>query len=203
MTYFNTSYPKLILASASPRRKQLLKQIGLEFEIMPSNFDESRVCTNNPIENAQQAAIEKARDVATKLSEGIVIGADTIVVFAGEVMGKPKNRFDARQMLKRLSGKTHQVITGVALVDACDKRERVWSEETSVWFRRLSDIEIEKYVESGQPMDKAGAYGIQEQAAAFVEKIEGCYFNVVGLPLASLVEKLKKFIPTTTKVNFI
>jgi len=97
-------------------------------------------------------------------------------------------------MLKRLSGKKHEVITGVALVNARNNREYVWSEKTSVWFRELSDIEIQKYVESGQPMDKAGAYGIQGRAAAFVKKIDGCYFNVVGLPLASLVENLNKFM---------
>ena len=194
MIYLNTNYPKLILASASPRREQLLKQIGLDFEVMPSNFDESRVCTSNPTESAQQAAIEKAKAVAKKLSEGIVIGADTIVVYAGEVMGKPKDQSDAVRMLKQLSGKKHEVITGVALVNARDNREYVWSEATLVWFKKLSDMEIKKYVESGQPMDKAGAYGIQGRAAAFVEKIDGCYFNVVGLPLASLVAKLKRFM---------
>jgi septum formation protein len=196
MTYLDTHYPKLILASASPRREQLLKQIGLEFEVMPSDFDESRLCMNNPTESVQQAALEKARAVARKLVEGIVIGADTIVVYAGEVMGKPKDQSDAIQILKRLSGKKHEVITGVALVNARNNREYVWSEKTSVWFRQLSDIEIKKYVESGQPMDKAGAYGIQGRAAAFVKRIEGCYFNVVGLPLASLVENLKRFIST-------
>ena len=194
MIYLNTNYPKLILASASPRREQLLKQIGLDFEVMPSNFDESRVCTSNPTESAQQAAIEKAKAVAKKLSEGIVIGADTIVVYAGEVMGKPKDQSDAVRMLKQLSGKKHEVITGVALVNARDNREYVWSEATLVWFKKLSDMEIKKYVESGQPMDKAGAYGIQGRAAAFVEKIDGCYFNVVGLPLASLLVKLNKFM---------
>ena len=194
MTYLSTNYPRLILASASPRREQLLKQIGLDFEVIPSNFDESRVCTSNPTESAQQAAIAKAKAVAKKLSEGIVIGADTIVVYAGEVMGKPKDQSDAVRMLKQLSGKKHEVITGVALVNARDNREYVWSEATLVWFRKLSDMEIKKYVESGQPMDKAGAYGIQGRAAAFVEKIDGCYFNVVGLPLASLVAKLKRFM---------
>lgn len=194
MTYLNTNYPKLILASTSPRREQLLKQISLEFEVMPSNFDESRVCTSNPTESAQQAALEKAKAIAKKLSEGIVIGADTIVVYAGEVMGKPKDQSDAVRMLKQLSGKKHEVITGVALVNARDNREYVWSEATLVWFKKLSDMEIKKYVESGQPMDKAGAYGIQGRAAAFVEKIDGCYFNVVGLPLASLLVKLNKFM---------
>ncbi|MBC8232041.1 septum formation inhibitor Maf [bacterium] len=194
MIYLNTNYPRLILASASPRREQLLNQVGLDFEVIPSNFDESRVCTSNPTESAQQAAIAKAIAVAKKLSEGIVIGADTIVVSAGEVMGKPKDQSDAVKMLKQLSGKKHEVITGVALVNARDNREYVWSEATSVWFRKLSDIEIKEYVESRHPMDKAGAYGIQGRAAAFVEKIEGCYFNVVGLPLASLVAKLKRFM---------
>lgn len=193
MTYLNTNYPKLILASESPRRKRLLKQIGLEFEVIPSDFDESLVCANNPTESAQQAALGKARVIAKKLAEGIVIGADTIVVYAGEVMGKPKDRSDAIQMLKRLSGRKHEVITGVALVSAHNNLEHIWSEKTSVWFRQLGDMEIKAYVEIEQPLDKAGAYGIQGRAAAFVEKIDGCYFNVVGLPLASLVEKLKQF----------
>ncbi|MFQ6041114.1 MAG: Maf family protein [Candidatus Poribacteria bacterium] len=193
MTYPNSHYPKLILASASPRREQLLKQIGLEFEVMPSDFDESRVWMNNPADRAQQAALEKARFVAKQLVEGIVIGADTIVVSAGEVMGKPENNSDAIRMLKRLSGTKHEVITGVALVKAGNSMEYVWSENTSVWFRQLSDMEIKEYVEVERPLDKAGAYGIQGRAAAFVKKIEGCYFNVVGLPLSSLVEKLKLF----------
>ncbi|HIE30153.1 TPA: septum formation inhibitor Maf [Candidatus Poribacteria bacterium] len=194
MTYPGIDYPKLILASASPRREQLLKQIGLEFEVMPSDFDESRVCMKNPDDSAQRAALEKARFVAKQLAEGIVIGADTIVVYAEEAMGKPKDQSDAIRILKRLSGKRHEVITGVALVKAGNSIEYVWSENTSVWFRQLSDMEIKEYVEIERPMDKAGAYGIQGRAAAFVKRIEGCYFNVVGLPLASLVEKLKLFV---------
>jgi septum formation protein len=194
MTNLNTRHLKLILASASPRREQLLKQIGLEFEIIPSLFDESLLRLNNPTEVAQRASLEKARVVAKQLVEGIVIGADTIVVLSGEVMGKPKDESDARRMLKRLSGAKHEVITGVALVNVSNGLEYVWSEHTSVWFRPLSAMEIKTYVAIEHPMDKAGAYGIQGRAAAFVTRIEGCYFNVVGLPLAALVEQLKLFV---------
>ena len=200
MNYLNKLHHKLILASASPRRAQLLKQIGLEFEIIPSNIDESSVpvgCNgtrlDNHAERAKWMAREKARAVAKRVSEGTVIGADTVVVYAGEAIGKPKDLCDAVRILKMLRCNTHEVITGVALVDAQSKRESVWAEKTVVHFRQLSDTEIMEYVEIERPLDKAGSYGIQERAATFVKRIEGCYFNVVGLPLAALTEKLKQF----------
>jgi len=191
MNYLSRLHPKLILASASPRRSQLLKQIGLEFEVIPSGVDESAVFTREATEGAKLVALSKARSVAKRVTEGLVIGADTVVVDAGEAIGKPRDMEDAVRILTQLSGKTHEVITGVALIDARTGRENVWAETTKVTFRELSDVEIREYVEVEKPLDKAGAYGIQGRAAAFVSRIEGCYFNVVGLPLASLAEKLK------------
>lgn len=193
MNYLHRIYPKLILASASPRRSRLLRQIGLEFEVIPSNVDESAIFNNDATEGAKSAALAKARSVAQKITAGLVIGADTVVVDEGKTIGKPKDMEDARRTLTELSGKTHEVITGVALIEARTGKEEVWAETTKVTFRELSDVEIREYVELEKPLDKAGAYGIQGGAAAFVSRIEGCYFNVVGLPVASLVEKLKLF----------
>jgi len=183
---------RLILASGSPRRADLLRQIGLEFEVIPSDIDEDEISGDSPQQRALNAALAKALDVARKVGEGIVIGADTIVVLEGRILGKPSGPQEAIRMLTLLSGKTHRVITGVALVDASSMKVESWVESTYVTFRELSPDEIIEYVETGIPLDKAGAYGIQDKAAAFVKRIEGCYFNVVGLPLATLIERLRK-----------
>lgn len=182
---------KLILASASPRRRRLLEQIALSFRVIPSSVDEDDICCD-PLANVQAIALRKAHDVAARVEDGIVIGADTQVLADNRVFGKPENMADAVRMLSELSGRTHRVITGVALVDAKTGFEQTWAETTLVTFRSLSEDEVSAYVETGEPMGKAGAYGIQGRAAAFVERIEGCYFNVVGLPLAKLVQKLRK-----------
>lgn len=185
------NHPRLILASASPRRSALLSQIGLTFEIFPSEIDEQISVKNlSPEKVTQKLAKQKAKVVAERYTEGVVIGADTLVLFKKELLGKPKNREDAKSMLSRLSGKTHRVITGVALIDVKKKTETTWSEVTKVCFRELCADEIDNYIQSGEAKDKAGAYGIQGRGAAFVKRIDGCYFNVVGLPLASFVEKL-------------
>ncbi len=185
------NHPRLILASASPRRSALLSQIGLTFEIFPSEIEEPLPNKNlSPEKVTQKLAKLKARTVAERYTEGVVIGADTLVVFKKELLGKPKNREDAKSMLSRLSGKTHRVITGVTLIDVKKKTETTWSEVTKVCFRELCADEIDNYIQSGEAEDKAGAYGIQGRGAAFVKRINGCYFNVVGLPLASFVEKL-------------
>ncbi|AZR73289.1 septum formation inhibitor Maf [Anoxybacter fermentans] len=181
---------KLILASASPRRRDLLKQIGLEFDIIPSNVDET-IKESDPVQLVKKLALLKAKDVAQR-ANGLVIGADTIVVDGQTVLGKPGSKKEAFQMLKSLSGRKHQVMTGVAVVDSENNNEWVDVEITQVYFRDLSDAEIERYVASGEPMDKAGAYAIQGKGALFVEKIEGCFFNVVGLPLLKTVQILKK-----------
>ncbi len=185
------NHPRLILASASPRRSALLSQIGLTFEIFPSEIEEPLPDKDlSPEKVTQKLAKLKARAVAERYTEGIIIGADTLVLLKKELLGKPKNREDAKSMLSRLSGKTHRVITGVALIDVKKKTETTWSEVTKVCFRELCADEIDNYIESGEAKDKAGAYGIQGRGAAFVKRIDGCYFNVVGLPLASFVEKL-------------
>ena len=181
---------KIILASASPRRRDLLDQIGLEFEIKPSDVDES-IPENDPIKLVKKLALLKARDIAQNV-EGIVIGADTIVVDDQTILGKPETREDAFEMLKGLSGKQHQVITGVAVIDTESDREWVDLGITQVFFRSLSDAEINDYIDSGEPMGKAGSYAIQEKGALFVEKIEGDFFNVVGLPLVKMAELLKE-----------
>ena len=182
--------PNIILASASPRRANLLRQIGLEFRVLPSQINEPNI-ESQPIEAVKCIAYEKAKAVIDQVESGLVIGADTTVVANNQVaIGKPTSYQQAIEFLTKLSGGRHQVITGVALIDVSQKTETVWSETTSVFFRQLRNKEIEAYVASGEANDKAGAYGIQGKAATFVKKIEGCYFNVVGLPLASLAEKL-------------
>ncbi|MAP87900.1 septum formation inhibitor Maf [Candidatus Poribacteria bacterium] len=181
--------PNIILASASPRRANLLRQIGLEFRVLPSQINEPNI-ESQPIEAVKCIAYEKAKAVIDQVESGLVIGADTTVVANQVAIGKPSSYQQAIEFLTKLSGGRHQVITGVALIDVSQKTETVWSETTSVFFRQLRNKEIEAYVASGEANDKAGAYGIQGKAATFVKKIEGCYFNVVGLPLASLAEKL-------------
>ena len=188
--------PHLILASASPRRSALLSQIGLTFKIHPSDVVEPphNVHTNKPVsEVTQELALLKATSVTQYYDHGLIIGADTLVSLDGEPLGKPADDADALAMLSRLSGTCHEVVTGVALIDAATGQHRVWAETTDVYFRQLHADEITAYIQSGEPSDKAGAYGIQGRGAAFVRRIEGCYFNVVGLPLASLVEHLSNF----------
>lgn len=188
----DNTLPKIILASKSPRRADLLKQIGLKFEICPSGIEEPQITRISPAIAVQELALTKAKAVAAKFYAGIVIGADTVVVIDGQPIGKPENDAHAIEILNQLSGNPHEVITGVALIDIERKNEVVWSEKTAVYFRTLRQSEIVTYVRSGESSDKAGAYGIQGRAGAFVERVEGCYFNVVGLPLASLTVQLRK-----------
>ena len=190
--------PQLVLASASPRRSALLSQIGLTFEVRPSDVVEPphNIHSNNPAsEVTQKLALLKATAVAQHFDDAIIIGADTLVSLDGKLLGKPTDDAEAFEMLTHLSGTCHEVVTGVALVDAGTGREIVWAEATRVYFRELQSTEITAYIASGETSDKAGAYGIQGRGAAFVRRIEGCYFNVVGLPLASLVEHFKTLIP--------
>lgn len=188
--------PRLILASASPRRATLLSQIGLTFEVYPSNIQEPLRHDNvSPEVVTQQLALLKSKDVAKRYTEGIVIGADTLVSFEKELLGKPQNDKHALQMLTKLSDNCHSVVTGVSLINLKENREITWSEITKVYFRKIPKDEILYYINSGEASDKAGAYGIQGRGAAFVKRIEGCYFNVVGLPLASLVQQIVDFVP--------
>ncbi|MGE5485393.1 MAG: Maf family protein [Ignavibacteriales bacterium] len=183
---------RIVLASRSPRRAALLRQIGLEFTVMPGPADEP-AGSGEPTRVAERLALAKALAVAGMLDDGLVIGADTIVTVDGDILGKPSDHDDACRMLARLSGRSHTVITGVAVVDAGTGKRVVEHEESRVWFRSLDDGEIAAYVASGEPVDKAGAYGVQGLGAVIVERIEGCYFNVVGLPLPRLARILKSF----------
>ncbi len=183
----------IILASQSPRRRELLNQIGLTFTTAPADVDE-RMLEHEPAEEyAVRLSHEKAHTAAVRGNSGIVIAADTIVVVDNVVLGKPLDARDAERMLRLLSGRDHEVITGVSVLDIETGKERSANSVTRVWFRDLTAVEISGYVASGEPLDKAGAYGIQEKGALLVRKIEGCYSNVVGLPLSLLVELLKEF----------
>jgi septum formation protein len=183
----------IILASNSPRRRELLAQIGLVFTVSPADVDESVLPGEAPEPYAVRLALDKARSAAMRAGRGIVIAADTIVVAGGAILGKPADAEDARRMLKALSGRQHEVVTGLAVMDAATRRSSARTAVTKVWFRDLSEREINAYVATGEPLDKAGAYGIQERGALMVERIEGCYSNVVGLPLSLLGEILREF----------
>jgi len=181
----------IILASGSPRRQDLLRQIGITFRTMPSDVDEAILPGESPEKYVVRVALDKASSVAARTDSGIVIGADTIVVLDDTILGKPVDAEDAIRMLTLLSGKAHSVITGLAVMDAATGRALTRTSLTRVWFRNLSQHEIASYVTTGEPLDKAGAYGIQERGALFVERIDGCYFNVVGLPLSLLADLLR------------
>lgn len=183
----------LILASKSPRRSELLKLIGLSFKVIPGEIDERSLYDPIPDHHVQRLAAKKARQVGETQENAIIIGADTIVVIDGDILGKPENDTEARNMLKKLSGQTHEVFTGFALLDRPGDHILTSYDRTSVTFRDLSDGEIEQYIQTGSPLDKAGAYGIQDQSAIFVKKIEGCFYNVVGLPLTRLYCSLFEF----------
>jgi septum formation protein len=185
----------IILASQSPRRIQLLRQIGWDAAVMPCNVPEEFDPKRTAMENARVLALKKAECVAGELKDGIVIGADTIVVLDGEMLGKPADSEEAVRMLRRLSGRTHTVFTGIALVEVPSGRNIVDVESTNVTFREIPEEEIREYVSGGSPLDKAGAYGIQDDyGAVFVTRIEGCYYNVVGLPLARLHAMMRQFL---------
>ena len=183
-------FPHTILASTSPRRAALLRQIGLDFQVYPSGVLEDIMVRPSPLMVTSELAMLKARAVRDRVNRGLIIAADTVVVINQQILGKPNSASHAIQILKRLSGTHHEVITGTVLLDLDRNRERAWTETTRVYFRELHAAEIFEYVRSQDFVDKAGGYGIQGRAGAFVSRIEGCYFNVVGLPLASLVERL-------------
>jgi septum formation protein len=185
--------PAIILASNSPRRRELLRQIGLSFSIDPTDVDEKVQAGESPENYAVRVAVDKARAAAERVRSGIIIAADTIVVLDHSILGKPVDRRDAERMLSLLSGRMHIVITGLAIIDAADGKMATGTSLTRIWFRDLSLDEIGSYVKSGEPLDKAGAYGIQGKGALLVKRIEGCYFNVVGLPLSLLGELLRDF----------
>ena len=183
----------IVLASASPRRRELMGKTGLEFSVCPAKDEIDPPPSLPPTEYALQSALYKAREVAKRFSsEDIIIGADTVVCAGDVIMGKPRDKQDAFRMLKALSGKGHKVCTGYAIIKG--DRELTGCAVTEVYFREISDEETEDYISTGEPMDKAGAYGIQGKAALFVERIDGDYFNVVGLPLCEIYSKLKEIM---------
>lgn len=184
--------PLIILASKSPRRRYLLRQAGLSFRVVPSSIDETSVATSSPETYVRMLSEAKAQDVAAKYPDKWVIGADTIVLKDGTILGKPGSRAEARTMLKRLSGQTHQVLTGYAI--CCRTQKKSFSEtiKTDVLFKTLTDEEIEWYIHTREPFDKAGAYAIQGLGTFLVKRINGSYTNVVGLPVCEVIEFLIK-----------
>lgn len=186
---------KIILASGSPRRKEILEQIGIEFSVVISK-DEEIIDKSKPDEIVEELATRKACSVASDMNEEIiVIGADTMVALDGQVMGKPKNEQDAKAMVKKLQGKKHQVYTGVcAVVKETGKGDKIirFVQCTDVWVYPMTEEQINAYVATGEPMDKAGAYGIQGKFAVHIEKIEGEYLNIVGFPVSKLYQTLLK-----------
>lgn len=183
---------KLILASSSPRRRTLLEQFNIKFDIVNPDFPESDVSTDSAEKMARLIAEGKALSVGRRFPEAIVIAADTIVVMDDVCLGKPKSKVDAITMLKQLSGRTHHVVTGLTVCQLEKGHVRSSYERTEVTFGPLTDDLINRYVESGEPLDKAGAYGIQGVGAIFVRKLSGCYYNVVGLPLYTLRKMLEE-----------
>lgn len=182
---------KIILASESPRRQSLLHQMGIDFTISPANITEDLSISASPEQLVRSIALQKARYVLSSLEEGVVIAADTVVCREGRVMGKPIDRDDAYAMLSQLSGHTHQVMTGLCVAEPGAEPD-VEVEITNVFFRSLTDADVHNYLNHSEWLDKAGGYGIQGRGALLVERIEGCYYNVVGLPLNRLNMMLRR-----------
>lgn len=183
----------IILASASPRRQELLANLGLEFEVKVSEVDETLDENMPAAQQVEKLAERKASVVAAQSTIGLVIGADTLVVLGGKPLGKPADREEAVQMLKSLQGRSHEVFTGLAVIDAATGQSVVTHQATAVRFKPLSSEQIQRYVDTDEPMDKAGAYAVQGKASIFIDSIRGCYFNVVGLPVAKLADALRMF----------
>lgn len=186
---------EIVLASGSPRRKELLARFGVPFRIQTSDVDETVTSSLSPEQVVEELALRKGRAVTARCENALVIGADTVVVYQGEIMGKPGDEREAAQMLRELSGKEHQVYSGIALLTVDQgkiAREVVSHRMTRVWIRPLTPEKITWYVNTKEPLDKAGAYGIQGLGACLVDRIEGCYFNVVGMSLALLDEMLSE-----------
>ncbi len=189
---FPFSQRPLVLASASPRRRFLLELVGFEFEVVEPSVNEDDHADEDPVTHVLRLSEVKARSVACGLDSGLVVGGDTIVVFGGEILGKPRDEGEAFDMLSRICGQWHVVYTGLTVVDASSGRKASGYEKTRVKIRRMNPGEIRAYIATGEPMDKAGSYGIQGYGAAIVEAVEGCYFNVVGLPLVRLLHLLRE-----------
>ena len=180
----------IILASASPRRKEILELADLKFDVMPSDAQEITTKTA-PNEVVMELASIKAKDIYKKSEkQSMIVGADTVVAYQGQILGKPTDKADAKRMLTMLSGQTHEVYTGVCIIE--DGKTKTFYEETKVTFYEISDEQIDHYIKTGEPMDKAGSYGIQGKAAVFIKGIEGDYYNVVGFPIARFLQEIIK-----------
>ena len=185
----------IFLASKSPRRKKLLKQLNLKFKILDIEIDETIPKSEDPIHAVKRLSIEKLNEAKFHVNRGIIITADTIVVLDKKIIGKPENKKDAQKILKKLSGKTHSVYTGFSIFNSVRGLTITGYEKTLVTFRKLFMNEIDDYIKTGSPMDKAGAYGIQDDfGAVFIKRINGCYYNVVGLPLTKVYQSLLRVI---------
>ena len=185
--------PKIILASASPWRKKLLERAGIQFTVAVSGHKENLAQKLAPRRLVQKLALEKARLVAKRHQDALVIAADTVAVFEGKVLGKPRSLAGARKILRALSGSRHSLITGFVILDTKTGRAVMKSAETKVWFRKLTSEEIDAYVRTKEPLTVAGGYAIQGGGASFAKQIDGDFYNVVGLPLSMVVEELRKF----------
>ena len=180
----------IILASASPRRKEILELADLKFDVMPSDAQEITTKTA-PNEVVMELASIKAKDIYKKSEkQSMIVGADTVVAYQGQILGKPTDKADAKRMLTMLSGQTHEVYTGVCVIE--DGKTKTFYEETKVTFYEISDEQIDRYIKTGEPMDKAGSYGIQGKAAVFIKGIEGDYYNVVGFTIARFLQEITK-----------
>ena len=180
----------IILASASPRRKEILELADLKFDVMPSDAQEITTKTA-PNEVVMELASLKAKDIYKKSEkQSMIVGADTVVAYQGQILGKPTDEADAKRMLTMLSGQTHEVYTGVCVIE--DGKTKTFYEETKATFYEISDEQIDHYIKTGEPMDKAGSYGIQGKAAVFIKGIEGDYYNVVGFPIARFLQEITK-----------
>lgn len=184
--------PKIILASASPRRKELMELAGYDFEVICADIVEVVPEEAMPQEVVMSLALQKAQAVAAEHKEAVVIGSDTVVALDGKILGKPHSEQEACEMLRSLSGRTHKVFTGVAIV--CGGKVKNFFDETDVEFYSLGDDEIKKYVATGEPTDKAGAYGIQGKGSVLVKRIHGDFFSVMGLPIAKLYREMSDFV---------
>ncbi len=189
-----TDIPPLVLASTSPRRKEILARLGVPFEAVAPLFEEVAVDERSARDEAMQFAEAKARSLSDRFPRHIIIGGDTLIDCEGEKIGKPRDADDARRILRRLSGRTHTVWTAIAIVDTTGPTKTVTVEGARVTMKAVDDIEIARYVATGEPLDKAGAYAIQGGAAAWIEKCEGDLLAVIGLPLAPITAYLKQFL---------
>lgn len=190
MTFISPPRKRIVLASGSPRRRELVRMIGLRFELAVPRVNESSLRRARPSDLVIELALAKALSLIHRFPDALILGADTTVLLDGKILGKPRNRSEAGAMLRALSGRTHTVYTGLALVDVPTGIRETGYEKSLVTMKKLSPAEIRDYVATGEPMDKAGSYGIQGYGAVFIKHINGCFFNVMGLPVARLYDML-------------